>query len=148
MRLVGKKHERGNAMLEFALGWTILWFLFTGVYQFGYAFYVYDVLQTATANAAELGSKMTYDTGNPSAYTTALQNMVVYGDETTGTSPIVSGLSSANVTITANPVGYPTDITVTVTSFTINAFFQNFTFTNKPRATVQFYGQVVCASCS
>jgi hypothetical protein len=83
MRIVRKKSERGNAMLEFAIGFAVLWFLFTGVYQFGYAFYMYNVLQTATANAAELGSKMSYDTGDPSGYQTALQNMVVYGDETT-----------------------------------------------------------------
>jgi Flp pilus assembly protein TadG len=147
MKRIRKKSERGNAMLEFAIGFAVLWFLFTGVYQFGYAFYMYNVLQTATANAAELGSKMTYDTGDPSGYVTALQNMVVYGDETAGTSPIVPGLTTANVTVTANPIDYPTDITVTVTSFTIDAFFKKFVFSGKPRATVQFYGQVACASC-
>ena len=44
-------------MLEFAIGWSVLWFLFTGVYQFGYAFYMYDVLQTATANVVELSGR-------------------------------------------------------------------------------------------
>jgi Flp pilus assembly protein TadG len=142
-----KASERGNAMLEFAIGWAVLWFLFIGVYQFGYAFYVYNVLQTATANAAELGSKMTYDTGDPSGFTTALQNMVVYGDETsTGLKAIVPGLTTANVVVTANPSNYPTDITVGVTGYTINAFFTNFSL-SKPRATVQFYGQVSCAGC-
>jgi hypothetical protein len=134
-------------MLEFAIGWAVLWYIFTGVYQFGYAFYLYNVLQTATANAAELGSKMTYDTGDPSSYQTKLKNMVVYGDETTGTFPLVPGLTTAKVNVTANPVDYPTDITVTVTGYTIDAFFTKFTLTNKPRATVQFYGQVSCAGC-
>ena len=59
MRSIRKNSERGNALLEFAVGWTVLWFLFAGVYQFGYAFYVYNVLLTAVANAAELGSKIT-----------------------------------------------------------------------------------------
>jgi Flp pilus assembly protein TadG len=146
MKPARKKSESGNAILEFAIGWTVLWFVFTGVYQFGYGFYVYDVLQTAVANAAELGSKMTYDTGNPSAYQTALQNMVVYGDETsTGLNPIVPGLTTANVTVVANPSDFPTDITVSVTGYKIDALFTTFSLNNKPRGTVQFYGQVSCS---
>ena len=65
MRSIRKNSERGNALLEFAVGWTVLWFLFAGVYQFGYAFYVYNVMLTAVAHAAELGSKITYDTSTP-----------------------------------------------------------------------------------
>jgi Flp pilus assembly protein TadG len=145
MRSIRKNSERGNALLEFAVGWTVLWFVFAGVYQFGYAFYVYNVLLTAVANAAELGSKITYDTSTPATFQTKLQNMVVYGDETTGVKPIVPGLTTSNVTVTAKPTDFPTDITVTVTGYTIDAFFTKFALNNKPRATVAFYGQVSCA---
>ena len=148
MKPVKRKSESGNAILEFALGRTILWFLFAGVYQFGYGFYVYDVLQTAVANAAQLGSKMNYDTGDPSGYQTALKNMVVYGDETsTGLKAIVPGLTTANVTVTAKPTDFPTDITVSVTGYSIDALFKTFSLSNKPRATVQYYGQVNCSTC-
>src|SRR5215469_15201247 len=78
---IRRKKERGNAVLEFALGWSILWTVFAGVYQYGYAFYVYNRLMTAVSNAAELGAKIGYDTGDTNAYTTTLQNMVLYADE-------------------------------------------------------------------
>ena len=33
MKMIKNKSERGNALLEFALGWSILWALFAGIYQ-------------------------------------------------------------------------------------------------------------------
>jgi Flp pilus assembly protein TadG len=148
MKTIKNKSERGNALLEFALGFSLLWALFAGIYQFGYSFYVYNTVLTSVANAAELGSKMTYDTANPSAFTTALQNMVVYGNTTAGTRSIVPGLSTSNVTVGINPEGnMPTDITITINSFTINALFTNFTFNGKPRATAVYMGQITCSTC-
>src|SRR6266849_5712908 len=102
MKTIKNKSERGNALLEFALGWSILWALFAGIYQFGYSFYVYNTVLTSVANAAELGSKMTYDTASPTTYSDALKNMVVYGSTTAGTTPIVRGLATSNVTVTVN----------------------------------------------
>ncbi len=135
-------------MLEFALGWALLWSLFAGVYQFGYSFYVYNIVMTSVANAAELGSRMDYDTGDPSPFTTALTNMVVYGNTTAGTTPLVPGLSSANVNVNANLVSsIPTNITVNISNFTIDAFFTKFTLNGKPSATAPYMGQIVCASC-
>src|SRR5579864_6385474 len=80
MNKTNKKSERGNALLEFALGFAVLWALFSGLYQFGYSFYVYNALMTSVANAAELGAKMNYDTSNTSKFSTAVTNMVVYGN--------------------------------------------------------------------
>jgi Flp pilus assembly protein TadG len=148
MHTARNKNKRGNAMLEFAIGWALLWAMFAGVYQFGYSFYIYNVVMTSVSNAAELGSKMTYDTGNPTPFTNALTNMVVYGNTTAGTTPLVPGLSTANVSVNANPQGsMPTDITITINNFTIDAFFTKFTFNGKPRATTVYMGQIVCSSC-
>jgi Flp pilus assembly protein TadG len=149
MSYSNKKKQRGNAMLEFALGWAVLWALFSGMYEFGYSFYVYNRLMTAVANAAELGSKITYDTGNTAAFSTTLQNMVLYGDETAGTSPIVSGLAASNVSVsvTSDANSIPRDVTITITGYTINSFFNTITLTGKPRATVKFFGQVTCSTC-
>lgn len=148
MKTIKNKSERGNALLEFALGFSLLWTLFAGIYQFGYSFYVYNTVLTSVGNAAELGSKMTYDTANPSTFTTALQNMVVYGNTTAGTRSIVPGLSTSNVTVGVNPQGnMPTDITITINNFTINALFANFTFNGKPRATTVYMGQITCSTC-
>jgi Flp pilus assembly protein TadG len=148
MKTIKNKSERGNALLEFALGWSILWALFAGIYQFGYSFYVYNTVLTSVANAAQLGSKMTYDTANTSAYSNALKNMVVYGSTTAGTTPIVRGLATSNVTVTVNLAGtIPSDLTITINNYTIDAVFTNFTFNGKPRATAVFMGQVSCSTC-
>lgn len=148
MKLLPKKSERGNAVLEFALGWSVLWMMFSGVYQVGYAFYAYNVLMTSVANAAQLGARLGYDTASPSAYTTKLKNMVVYGDTTAGTTPVLPNLTTANVNVTMSPaVGTPQDVTVTISSYTINGFFTSYTLNNKPRATMLYYGQISCSTC-
>ena len=150
MQRIGKKSERGNAVLEFALGWSVLWLIFSGVYQFGYNFYVYNQLMTSVANAAELGSKMSYDTGDTTTFTNALKNMVLYGDTTAGTTTTVRNLTAANVNVavtTDATSGIPRDITITIVNFAIDGFFQSFTINGKPRATTMYYGQVTCASC-
>jgi Flp pilus assembly protein TadG len=149
MKPIGRQSERGNAMLEFALGFSILWMLFSGVYEIGYAYYIYDRLAVATANAVELGSRLGYDTGNPSAFSTSLQNMVLYGSETAGTYPVVPGLTTANVNVSANldANGFPRYVTVNITGYTINALFKSFSLPNKPGATGLYYGQVNCSTC-
>ena len=146
-RIRRRRSTRGNALIEFALGWSVLWALFFGVYQFGYAFYVYNTLQAAVANAAQLGSKMSYDTGTPSNYTTALQNLVVYGDETAGTTPLVPNLTTSEVSVVVSPTSYPTTVSVAINGYTIDAFFKKFTLAYKPQATTAFFGQVTCAGC-
>jgi Flp pilus assembly protein TadG len=147
--MVRRKRERGTALIEFALGWSILWAIFAGVYQYGYAFYVYNRLMTAVTNAAELGSKISYDTGNAAAFTSTLQNMVLYADETAGTSPIVSGLtaSNVNVSVTLDAQGIPRDLTITISNYTIDGIFNKITLNGKPRATTMYFGQITCSTC-
>ena len=148
MKLLPRKSERGNAVLEFAIGWSVLWMMFSGVYQVGYAFYAYNVLMTSVANAAQLGARLGYDTASPSTYTTKLKNMVVYGDTAAGTTPVLPNLTTANVNVTMSPaVGIPQDVTVTISSYTINGFFTSYTLNNKPRATMLYYGQISCSTC-
>ena len=50
------KGERGSVLVEFAITFFAVWLIFSGVYAFGYAFYVYNRLETAVANAALLGA--------------------------------------------------------------------------------------------
>ena len=143
-----KKSERGNALLEFALGFAVLWALFAGLYQFGYSFYVYNEVMTSVENAAELGAKMTYDTANPSNFTTAVTNMVLYGNTTAGTSPIVPGLASSNVSVNLNlQNSIPSDVTVSISNYSVDCLFTKFTFNGKPRATAVYMGQITCSTC-
>lgn len=39
-----KRSQRGNAMLEFALAFSIIVPVFLSTFQFGYTFYVYNLL--------------------------------------------------------------------------------------------------------
>jgi Flp pilus assembly protein TadG len=143
-----KKSERGNALLEFALGFAVLWALFAGLYQFGYSFYVYNQVMTSVENAAELGAKMTYDTASPSNFTTAVTNMVLYGNTTAGTSPIVPGLTRSNVTVNLNlQNSIPSDVTVSISNYSVDCLFTKFTFNGKPRATAVYMGQITCSTC-
>jgi len=143
-----KKSERGNALLEFALGFAVLWALFAGLYQFGYSFYVYNEVMTSVENAAELGAKMTYDTANPSNFTTAVTNMVLYGNTTAGTSPIVPGLASSNVSVNLNlQNSIPSNVTVSISNYSVDCLFTKFTFNGKPRATAVYMGQITCSTC-
>jgi Flp pilus assembly protein TadG len=52
--------RRGNAMIEFALSASVLIPLFLGTFQFGYAFYVYNLLCTQTRAAARYASMKTF----------------------------------------------------------------------------------------
>ena len=150
MRLLRKKSERGNAMVEFAVGFSMFWAMFTGVYQIGYAYYVYNALLTSVANATQFAAKISYDTGDAGTtgvYQTAVKNMVVYGDSTAGTKPIVPNLTTANVNIAMNPAtGTPRDVTVTITGYTINSLFTTYALNNKPRATSIYYGTITCSA--
>ncbi len=150
MIITNKKSERGNALLEFALGFAVLWAVFAGLYQFGYSFYVYNALMTSVADAAQLGAKMTYNTGNTSQFTGAVTNMVVYGTTTpaNGANPIVPGLSSSNVSLNLNlRNSIPTYVTISISNFTVDCLFTRFTFNGKPRATAVYMGQITCSSC-
>jgi Flp pilus assembly protein TadG len=79
--------ERGNALIEFAFAFTMISVLFTGVFRFGYTFYVYNNLQTNIRAGARFAAQKSYTPGpgstvsNPvpaASYVTDVQNMVVY----------------------------------------------------------------------
>lgn len=135
--------------MEFALGFSLLWMVFSGVYELGSAFYTYNVLKTSVTNAAQLGSQLPYDAVHPSDYTTMLKNMVVYGDITAGNSPQVAGLTTGNVSVSLNldANNIPRGVTVSITNYSLNVLFKTFKLSDKPRATTPYIGRVVCSGC-
>lgn len=136
------RRRRGNAVLEFALSFTLLWTVFSGVFQFGYSMYVYNSLANAVAQGARFAARVDFD--SPSyTFVSQVKNMVVYGSPAGGGSPLAPGLATSQVSVTwtTDGSGVPQTMTVGVSSYTLNAIFQNFTFTNKPRVTVQFLGR-------
>jgi Flp pilus assembly protein TadG len=132
-------------MIEFALGSGILLAAFTGTFQFGYTFLQYNNLQNAVARGARYASLVPYDSPNATpttAFQTKVQNMVLYGSTTGGTTPVLPGLTAANVSVVPifGPLAIPTTMTVSITGYTINSIFASSTLTNKPQVTYTYQG--------
>ena len=142
---LARRGQRGNAIIEFALSFGLFFAVFSGVFQFGYAFYLYNSLESAVRSGVRYASLRTYDsaTATPSAaYLTAVQNMVVYGDPAGSGQSAAPGLTPANVTLTvtmANNV--PALVAVGITNYTINGVMKSFTLTSKPKATFPYMGR-------
>jgi len=144
----------GNAMVEFALSATVLVFVFTGVFQFGYSFYVYNELENAVRMGVRYASLQKLSNAGdgtvPAAFTTAVQNVVVYGTPSpaNGATPIVVGLATTNVSapvFTWDSGNVPQTVAVSIGSYTINAVVQSYTLTGKPVLTMPYFGQY-CSS--
>ncbi len=138
------RSRRGSAMIEFAVASAILVPLFAGTFQFGYAFFVYNTLSSAVRGGARYASMRAYDSssGTPSAaFSTAVRNMVVYGNAEGGGQPVTPRLTAANVEIAPNMNGAaPESITVRIHGLTVDAVFTSFTFNGKPSATFPYAG--------
>ena len=136
-----KSGQRGNAAVEFALSFAVLWALFTGIFEFGYSMYLYNNLATSVSDGARYAARVDFD--DPArTFVGRVKNVVLYGAPGGGTSTMVPGLTAAHVTVnwTRDAAGVPATITVAITGYSINAIFGNFSFTNKPRVTVKYMG--------
>jgi Flp pilus assembly protein TadG len=150
--------RRGNAMIEFALSAMVLTYSFTAVFQFGYSMYLYNELVGAVRAGARYASlAMVSNDGSQavqSAYTTAVQNMVVYGNTSPaqGDQAVVPGLTTGQVNITPTfPNGtapVPSYMTVSINSYSIDAVFKTYTLTGKPSLKVPFMGKYCLVSAT
>jgi Flp pilus assembly protein TadG len=141
-----RRGERGNAMVEFALGSSLLVAAFTGTFQFGYTFYVYNNIETAVNNGAKYAALRTYEqtSSTPSnCFKTAVQDMVAYGDPTgTTTNAIAPGLTPSNVNLIVTFTnGVPTQMQVNISGYSINSVFTSMSLNNKPSSTYPFLGR-------
>jgi len=50
------RRRAGNGAIEFALGFSVLFAVFSGVFQYGYSMWIYNALQTAVTDGAAYGS--------------------------------------------------------------------------------------------
>jgi len=167
-----RRKQSGNVLIESALGLLILVSIFSGTFDFGFTFWQYNVLQTAINNGAHYAGQLAWDYCSTctlrsagdmtTAYETAVRNEVVYGDPTgTLTRPVLTGLTTSYVTVTANnqtgSLKVPTSITVTMGAnsngnyYTISSLWggQNFywkgitmSLNGKPSLTYPFQGFV------
>jgi Flp pilus assembly protein TadG len=150
------KGRRGNAMVEFAIASVLLTTLFTGTFQFGYSFYVYNSLVTAVRDATRYASvrelwKNSNDRTVPDQFRTDVQNMAVFGTTTPQSTdqPIAPGLATSNVAVavqyTPAPANKPITVTISVNNYSLDAIFRTFTFNGKPALTMPYLG-IYCST--
>jgi len=137
------KPQRGNALVEFALAFSLLFPLLYIVFQFGYSFFIYNELNAAVREGARFASYKTYNsaTASPSgSFISAVQNAVVYGDPAGGTTPVVPSLAPGNVRVTVTfASGVPAVVTVSIQNFSVNAVFTTYAL-NKPSVSFPYTG--------
>jgi len=148
--------RRGNAMIEFALASLILIPLFFGAFQFGYTFYVYNLLCTQIRAASRYGSVRTFNAGNSSsitAFKTAVKNVVLTGDPSGSGTVIAPGLAATNIDVQitgadgnpASATNIPVNVKVTTATgdnaYKVNALIATFSFTGKPSLQIPYTGQ-------
>src|SRR5205823_9679719 len=96
------------------------------------------------ARGARYASLVPYDsatTAPSGTFQTAVQNMVLYGSPTAGTSPVLSGLTTGNVNLTVTFTNQvPSAMTVSISGYAINSIFATATLTKKPQVTYAYQG--------
>src|SRR5436305_11042628 len=131
--------RRGNAMLEFGLASLILIPMFLGTFQFGYGFYVYNLMSSQVRAGARYASLRTYRCGNTSsmtAYTSAVKNVVRFGNPAGTGTVIEPGLQDSEVSIgiydmngvAADATHTPSYVVVNAANYTVDAVITTFNF--------------------
>jgi Flp pilus assembly protein TadG len=93
-----RRDERGVQLVEMAIVLPLFMLLFGATAEFGRYFYQYSTLAKATRVGARYLTGAAVNTGED----TTAKNLVVYGNAGGTGNPIITGLTTANVTITRN----------------------------------------------
>ena len=144
--------RRGSAMIEFALVSMVLIPMFVGTFQFGYAFYVYNLLCTQARGAARYASMKTFACANPArikAWKTAVRNTMRYGNPDGSGRLMEPGLEDAQIDVqikdkngaNADDSHAPAYVTVTTANFTMKGVIATFHFNNKPMVQFPYVGR-------
>jgi hypothetical protein len=138
--------RRGNALVEFAAGFTLFVTFLSGAWEFGNSFFLYNRLQSAVRDGARYAATAAYDSPNGSSFQTRVKNMVVYGNPnpSQGAAPLVPGLATSQVAVSEEKSGVmPERVTVKISSFEINNYFVRYNLTNKPVCKFDYAGQLI-----
>ena len=137
-----QKRRRGSALVEFAIGFSLLWACLAGIFQFSHAMYIYNALTISIQNGSHYAAFVKFDSP-ANTFVQKIRNEVVFGNPQGGTERLVPGLltSHVSVTWTADSAGIPQTITTSIQGFSCYVVFQTFTWTGKPSATVRFMGR-------
>jgi Flp pilus assembly protein TadG len=138
--------KRGSTIVEFALSFSLIFTIFSGLFVFGYGFYTYNRLQAAVRLGGRYASLRTYDGSSQTqanAFSNAVKNMVVYNSTSTGTSPVVPNLVPDNVSVNVTYAdGKPDRVQVYISSYTIDGVFWRVPLRDKPSSTFRYEGRI------
>jgi|SRR5215471_11882178 len=147
-----KRGERGNAMIEFAFSAAVLIPLFLATFQFGYTFYVYNLLSTQMRAGARYASLKTFTCSSQSSintFKTAVKNVVMYGNSAGTGTLIEPGLTASQIDVevkdingnNADSTHTPSYVYVSTLNYTIDAVVTTFTFNGKPYVQFPYLGR-------
>ncbi|MBM3755836.1 MAG: pilus assembly protein [Acidobacteria bacterium] len=134
--------QRGNASVEFALSFALLWSVVSGVYQLGHSLYVYNQLSVAMSTAARFAGRDSIGSVKD-GYSNRIKNVAVYGNPEGTGEPMVKGLATSNidVDIQEDGEGVPRNVTVGVNQFKVDGVFWSTNLVDKPYSTVRYSGR-------
>lgn len=105
-----KSSQSGLAVVEFAIVLPFIVLMALAVTELGRGLYQYNTLTKAVRDGARYLSDVAISplgTVDISPHVSNVQNLVVYGDAGGGSTPVLPGFSTANVTVTAVAVTLP-----------------------------------------
>ncbi|MBI1765691.1 MAG: pilus assembly protein [Acidobacteria bacterium] len=117
-----RRGEHGMQLIEMAFVMPVLMLVMGGLVELSYYFYTYSTLARATrAGAGYISSKSMVSTETDKA-----KNLVVCGElnSCSGFSPLVPGLTAANVSVTVATVGTDKQVTVKIINYSYTPLFK------------------------
>src|SRR5215471_20455770 len=138
-----RRRKRGNAMIEFAFSAGVIIPLFLGTFQFGYTFYVYNMLSTQMRAGARYASLKTFACSTSSeidSFKTAVKNVIMYGNSAGTGTLIEPGLTASQIDVevkdssgnNADATHTPSYVNVSTVNYSIDAVITTFNFNGKP----------------
>jgi Flp pilus assembly protein TadG len=142
-----RSRRSGNGAIEFAIGFSVLFACFSGVFQYGYSMWMYNALENAVSDGAAYASRANI-CATDTSFSDQIKALVVYGDPNATSGPTrVPGLTTGRVSVVATPAAFPKTVTVRISDFTVDAMFQSFTFANKPAVTTVYLANYMPGGC-
>ena len=109
------RSERGTSLVEFAISGSVFFLALFAILDFGRLLWAHNAL----ADAARQGAR--HAVSNSVNSTAEIKNVVVFGDKTGGTRPLVNGLTTSNVEVAYDNVGLGRGtVTIRITGYRFN----------------------------